>query len=80
MKRTSHTVETGDFFFDTLKIRCAGEKNEILLRAAEKRINFRHYDDGAVSIIIGFYIVLLHTRKASQSPPTSLHLVTGPLN
>ncbi|XP_071799392.1 glycine dehydrogenase (decarboxylating), mitochondrial-like [Asterias amurensis] len=50
LKRTSHTVETGEFFFDTLKIRCAGDKNEILLKAAEKRINFRHFDDGAIGV------------------------------
>ncbi|XP_038056170.1 glycine dehydrogenase (decarboxylating), mitochondrial-like isoform X1 [Patiria miniata] len=50
IKRTDHTIETGEFFFDTLKIRCAGDRNEVIQRAAEKMINFRLYEDGTVGV------------------------------
>ena len=48
LKRAGHQLQH-DLFFDTLKIQCGCSLKEVLDRAAQRKINFRLFEDGTVS-------------------------------
>lgn len=48
LKRAGHKLQH-DLFFDTLKIQCGCDVQEVLSRAAQRQINLRIYGDGMVS-------------------------------
>ncbi len=41
---------TNDLFFDTIKVNPRLDQSEIRLRANERKINLRYYEDGAVGV------------------------------
>lgn len=49
IKNSGLELQNKDQFFDTIKVQCNGHRADILQRAEEKEINFRHHDDGCVS-------------------------------
>jgi glycine dehydrogenase len=52
LRRLGHTVGP-EAFFDTLHVRAgASSADQILARAAERRINFRRFDDGSLGIAL----------------------------
>lgn len=48
LKRAGHKLQH-DLFFDTLKIQCGCDVQEVVYRAAQRQINLRIYNDGTVS-------------------------------
>lgn len=51
IKNSGLELQNKDQFFDTIKVQCNGHRADILQRAEEKEINFRHHDDGCVSTL-----------------------------
>ncbi|XP_032068855.1 glycine dehydrogenase (decarboxylating), mitochondrial [Thamnophis elegans] len=49
LKRAGHQLQH-DLYFDTLKIQCGCDIEEVLQRAAQRQINFRIYPDGTLGV------------------------------
>ncbi|XP_030852697.1 glycine dehydrogenase (decarboxylating), mitochondrial isoform X2 [Strongylocentrotus purpuratus] len=52
IKNSGLELQNKDQFFDTIKVQCNGHRADILQRAEEMEINFRHHDDGCVGIAL----------------------------